>query len=249
MRDKIRLVLYLLLFPAAGYVFINKVTVLTMLSDPIGLASFVLCIYVVVDLLTMTSKQEKSDESATAAVGNKANGSEATYRMSRSKELDDLIVKYNVKRPNGMSADELSRLYALTIQSGEKVDKEIAKIHGEVKCERDRRMKGTPQTYGRNSAKGYAPANPNARLNRAALDTTPDKVKKAQRKAGLRCPKCGSTNVTLLNNTAKSTSAGKAFIGAEAFGLEGMVVGAAMGKKGKREYLCNNCGKRYSVKN
>lgn len=97
--------------------------------------------------------------------------------------------------------------------------------------------------------KGYAPANPSARLNRAALDTTPDKVKKAQRKAGLRCPKCGSTDVVLLNNTAKSTSAGKAFIGAEAFGLEGMVVGAAMGKKGKREYLCNHCGKRYSVKN
>ena len=97
--------------------------------------------------------------------------------------------------------------------------------------------------------KGYAPANPNATLNRAALDTTPDKVKKAQRKAGLRCPKCGSTDVTLLNNTSKSTSAGKALIGAETFGLEGMVVGAAMGRKGKREYLCNHCGKRYSVRN
>lgn len=97
--------------------------------------------------------------------------------------------------------------------------------------------------------KGYAPANPNATLNRAALDTTPEKVKKAQRKAGLRCPKCGSTDVTFLNNTSKSTSAGKALIGAETFGLEGMVVGAAMGKKGKREYLCNHCGKRYSVKN
>lgn len=97
--------------------------------------------------------------------------------------------------------------------------------------------------------KGYAPANPNATLNRAALDTTPEKVKKAQRKAGLRCPKCGSTDVTFLNNTSKSTSAGKALIGAETFGLEGMVVGAAMGRKGKREYLCNHCGKRYSVRN
>ena len=74
-------------------------------------------------------------------------------------------------------------------------------------------------------------------------------MKKAQRKAGLRCPKCDSTDVTLLNNTSKSTSAGKALIGAEAFGLEGMVVGAAMGRKGKREYLCNHCGKRYSVRN
>ncbi len=99
------------------------------------------------------------------------------------------------------------------------------------------------------SDKGYAPANPNATLNREALDTTPEKVKKAQRKAGLRCPKCGSTDVTFLNNTSKSTSAGKSLVGAEVFGLEGMVVGAAMGRKGKREYLCNHCGKRYSVRN
>lgn len=97
--------------------------------------------------------------------------------------------------------------------------------------------------------KGYAPAHPNAELNRAALDTTPDKVKKAQRKAGLRCPKCDSTDVTFLNNTSKSTSAGKALVGAEVFGLEGMVVGAVIGKKGKRKYLCNHCGKRYSVRN
>lgn len=107
----------------------------------------------------------------------------------------------------------------------------------------------TSATKPETAEKGYAPANPSATLNRAALDTTPEKVKKAQRKAGLRCPKCDSTDVTLLNNTSKSTSAGKALIGAETFGLEGMVVGAAMGKKGKREYLCNHCGKRYSVRN
>lgn len=113
----------------------------------------------------------------------------------------------------------------------------------------DDKKKPTSTTKPETAEKGYAPANPNATLNRAALDTTPDKVKKAQRKAGLRCPKCGSTDVTFLNNTSKSTSAGKALIGAEAFGLEGMVVGAAMGRKGKREYLCNHCGKRYSVRN
>ena len=90
---------------------------------------------------------------------------------------------------------------------------------------------------------------PVAAQSQEALDTTPEKVKKAQRKAGLRCPKCGSNDVTFLNNTSKSTSAGKALIGAEAFGLEGMVVGAAIGRKGKREYLCNHCGKRYSVRN
>jgi DNA-directed RNA polymerase subunit RPC12/RpoP len=90
---------------------------------------------------------------------------------------------------------------------------------------------------------------PVAAPSQEAIDTTPEKVKKAQRKAGLRCPKCDSTDVTLLNNTSKSTSAGKALVGAETFGLEGMVVGAAMGRKGKREYLCNHCGKRYSVRN
>lgn len=90
---------------------------------------------------------------------------------------------------------------------------------------------------------------PVAAQSQEAIDTTPEKVKKAQRKAGLRCPKCDSTDVTLLNNTAKSTSAGKSLVGAEVFGLEGMVVGAVMGRKGKREYLCNHCGKRYSVRN
>lgn len=90
---------------------------------------------------------------------------------------------------------------------------------------------------------------PVAAKSKEAIDATTEKVKKAQRKAGLRCPKCGSTDVTLLNNTSKSTSAVKSLIGAETFGLEGMVVGAAMGRKGKREYLCNHCGKRYSVRN
>lgn len=111
------------------------------------------------------------------------------------------------------------------------------------------KKKPTAATKPETAKNGYAPANPNATLNRAALDTTPDKVKKAQRKAGLRCPKCGSTDVTFLNNTSKSTSAGKALVGAEVFGLEGMVVGAVIGKKGKREYLCSHCGKRYSVRN
>lgn len=99
------------------------------------------------------------------------------------------------------------------------------------------------------ATKPEAAEKPIAAQSQEAIDTTPEKVKKAQRKAGLRCPKCGSTDVTLLNNTSKSTSAGKALIGAETFGLEGMVVGAAMGRKGKREYLCNHCGKRYSVRN
>lgn len=99
------------------------------------------------------------------------------------------------------------------------------------------------------ATKPEAAEKPTAAPSQEALDPTPEKVKKAQRKAGLRCPKCDSTDVTFLNNTSKSTSAGKALIGAELFRLEGMVVGAAMGRKGKRKYLCNHCGKRYSVRN
>lgn len=112
----------------------------------------------------------------------------------------------------------------------------------------DDKKKPTAATKPDSSKAGTA-EKPIEAKSQEALDTTPEKVKKAQRKAGLRCPKCDSTDVTLLNNTSKSTSAGKALIGAETFGLEGMVVGAAMGKKGKREYLCNHCGKRYSVRN
>lgn len=99
------------------------------------------------------------------------------------------------------------------------------------------------------AVKPAAAEKPIAAQSQEAIDTTPEKVKKAQRKAGLRCPKCDSTDVTFLNNTSKSTSAGKSLVGAKVFGLEGMVVGAAMGRKGKREYLCNHCGKRYSVRN
>lgn len=99
------------------------------------------------------------------------------------------------------------------------------------------------------ATKPEAAEKPVAAQSQEALDTTPEKVKKAQRKAGLRCPKCDSTDVTLLNNTSKSTSAGKALVGAELFNATGLVVGAAMGRKGKREYLCNHCGKRYSVRN
>ena len=53
--------------------------------------------------------------------------------MPRSKELNDLLLVYNAKRPNGMTVTELNSLYALTAQSGEKVDETISKIHREVK--------------------------------------------------------------------------------------------------------------------
>lgn len=190
-----------------------------------------------------------------AMVPNKMNSAEkkATepeYAMPRSKELNDLLLVYNTRRPIGMTVAELNSLYALTAQSGEKVDETISKIHRDVKYERDRRKNGTPQTLRSSTespqfeAERFAYAVP-----KDLVDRTPDKVKKAQRKAGVRCPKCGSTDVILLNNTKSSLSAGKAIVGDVVAGVPGMAVGAVMGKKGKREYLCNHCGKRYSVRN
>lgn len=248
MMDKIRPILWVLVFPACWYIFAHHVTVLTMLNDPVGLVSSLFIVVVAVDFFTLPFQNKRPTDN-TSETKPKQTTDPAPYRMPRTKELNDLLLVYNTRRPNGMTVTELNSLYALTAQSGEKVDETISKIHREVKYERDRRKNETPQPLGSSAEKGYAPANPNATLNRAALDTTPEKVKKAQRKAGLRCPKCDSTDVTFLNNTSKSTSAGKSLLGAEVFGLEGMVVGAVIGKKGKREYLCNHCGKRYSVRN
>ena len=246
--DKIRPILWVLLFPACWYIFAHHVTVLTMLNDPVGLVSALLAIFVAVDFFTLPFHDKRATDN-TSETKPKQTTDPAPYRMPRSEELNDLLLVYNTKRPNGMTVAELNSLYALTAQSGEKVDETISKIHRDVKYERDRRKNGTPQTLRSSAEKGYTPAHPNAELNREALDTTPEKVKKAQRKAGLRCPKCDSTDVTFLNNTSKSTSAGKALVGAELFNATGLVVGAAMGRKGKREYLCNHCGKRYSVRN
>lgn len=190
-----------------------------------------------------------------AMVPNKMNSAEkkATepeYAMPRSKELNDLLLVYNTRRPNGMTVAELNGLYALTAQSGEKVDETISKIHRDVKYERDRRKNGTPQTLKSSTESPQSEAERFAcAVPKDLVDRTPDKVKKAQRKAGVRCPKCGSTDITLLNNTKSSLSAGKAIVGDVVAGVPGMAVGAIMGKKGKREYLCNHCGKRYSVRN
>ena len=74
-------------------------------------------------------------------------------------------------------------------------------------------------------------------------------VYKQLKKAGLICPKCGSENVVLLNNTKKSLSAGKMLIGGALAGPVGAAAGAALGTRGKREYICRDCGRHYTVKN
>ena len=110
-----------------------------------------------------------------------------------------------------------------------------------------RHAAGAPQrereAIARSRAAGAAAGGP-APSNRSKA-----KVTKQLKKVGLACPKCGSTNVQLFNDTRKTLSAGKAFVGGAVAGPAGMAIGAAMGKKGKREYVCLACGKRYSVNN
>lgn len=249
MIDKIRPILWVLVFPACWYIFARHVTVLTMLNDPVGLASSLFIVVVTVDFFTLPFQNKRPTDN-TSETKPKQTTDPAPYRMPRTKELNDLLLVYNTRRPNGMTVTELNSLYALTAQSGEKVDETISKIHREVKYERDRRKNETPQTLKSSTESPQSEAERFAyAVPKDLVDRTPDKVKKAQRKAGVRCPKCGSTDVILLNNTKSSLSAGKAIVGDVVAGVPGMAVGAVMGKKGKREYLCNHCGKRYSVRN
>ena len=71
------------------------------------------------------------------------------------------------------------------------------------------------------------------------------KQKKEDRQR-LRCPKCKSANLQHAGNDKKSFSVGKAVGGAVLTGGIGTLAGFA-GKKGKKEnFVCMNCGKRFT---
>ena len=65
--------------------------------------------------------------------------------------------------------------------------------------------------------------------------------------ATLKCPKCKSTNIQVLGNDRKSFSVGKAVGGFMFAGGIGSLAGF-LGKKGKYEVFCGDCGKRFKVK-
>lgn len=71
------------------------------------------------------------------------------------------------------------------------------------------------------------------------------KVSKQKRKSGLVCPHCGSEDVILAGSTRSPLSAGKMVAGGLVAGPGGAVVGALMGKKGKNEFICRSCGRKY----
>ena len=62
-----------------------------------------------------------------------------------------------------------------------------------------------------------------------------------------RCPKCGSTNFTPLGRNRKGFSVGKMVSGAALAGGVGALAGF-IGKKGKLEFVCNDCGAIYKPK-
>ena len=66
--------------------------------------------------------------------------------------------------------------------------------------------------------------------------------------AKMKCPKCRSTNVQIMGSTKKPLSAGKAVAGGLLLGPLGAIGGAALGKKGKYEMFCNDCGERWKQK-
>lgn len=80
------------------------------------------------------------------------------------------------------------------------------------------------------------------------MERAMDKRGKALRKAGLKCPRCGSEDVALVGDTGSPLSAGKAILGGAVAGPAGAAVGAMLGKRGHREYVCLSCGHRYRAR-
>lgn len=67
----------------------------------------------------------------------------------------------------------------------------------------------------------------------------------------VKCPKCKSLNVQLMGQDRKGFSVGKAIGGALITGATGGLGGALagfIGKKGKYDMFCSDCGSRFQVK-
>ncbi|MES5423452.1 hypothetical protein ABVL66_12960 [Lacticaseibacillus paracasei] len=63
----------------------------------------------------------------------------------------------------------------------------------------------------------------------------------------IKCPYCRSTDIQFMQNNRKGFSAGKAAAGALLTGGIGIIAGFA-GKKGKNQFICNNCHKTFMHK-
>lgn len=61
----------------------------------------------------------------------------------------------------------------------------------------------------------------------------------------IRCPKCKSMNCVFLQNNRKGFSIGKAIVGGALTNGIGILAGF-VGKKGKNEWHCQQCGTVFS---
>ena len=62
-----------------------------------------------------------------------------------------------------------------------------------------------------------------------------------------KCPNCGSNNIQALGIHKKGFSAGKAVGGAVLVGGVGALAGFAGKKTKKTDFVCNECGKRFTL--
>ena len=65
--------------------------------------------------------------------------------------------------------------------------------------------------------------------------------------AKLKCPKCKSINIGVMGEGKRKFSAGKAVGGALLTGGVGLLAGF-IGKKGKYDCYCGDCGERFQAK-
>ena len=65
--------------------------------------------------------------------------------------------------------------------------------------------------------------------------------------ANMKCPKCKSLNVEVMGQNKKGFSVGKAALGGVLTGGIGLMAGF-LGKKGKYDVFCKECGHRWQVK-
>ena len=64
----------------------------------------------------------------------------------------------------------------------------------------------------------------------------------------MKCPRCRSHNIEVMGGGRKNVSIGKSLIGGALTGGAGFILGGLMGKKGKYEVFCKDCGHRWKMK-
>lgn len=97
------------------------------------------------------------------------------------------------------------------------------------------------RSWGRALSNSAQVTNQNAKRNA--------EIKKQRKieKNAIRCPHCKSTDVAFMQQDKKGFSVGKAAAGAVLTGGVGTLAGFA-GKKGKKQWHCQNCGNTFETK-